>query len=299
MHLLTKMTSVNSHSSEIFLSAHPGRNTTPPCVAKPVPKPKAVLELRSVPHLWGLRAPSLVWTCLQVSPGVSHPTADQGQISLQGGEQKWLLHPNHWWSLGATHFIHQPSLPSLCIFHPAPKSAFNITCRFWPSLHQVAKLHQRSLASACPRGYVGRASPAYVALWWWEGNSWGRKRKRCRNKKQLCAKNRETYWEGKDGMCVNRVESRGEKGYWCGEREAEWELNERRVMQKNFLKIMGTKDKKGKKAETEVWNVWEEEILELLDRHTYLSVRAVWGYYIGPTLPSFMFIHHTFLGNNF
>lgn len=71
MHLLTKMTSVNCHSSEIFLSAHPGCNTTPPCVAKPVPKPKAVLEFRSVPHLWGLRAPSLVWTCLQV--GLTQP----------------------------------------------------------------------------------------------------------------------------------------------------------------------------------------------------------------------------------
>lgn len=235
MQLLTKMTNVNSHSSEIFLSAHPGCNKTPPWVAKPVSKPKAVLQLTSVPQLWGSRAPSLVWTCLQVSPGGCHPTADQGQISLQEGEQKRLFHPNHWWSLDATCFIHQPSLLSLCIFHLAPKSAFNIMRRFWPSLHQVAKLHQRSLATACPKGYVGRASPAYIAWWWWKGNSWGRKRKRCRNKRENSSMLRTGKGIGREKMeCVGTEWKAEGKNDTDVEREAEWELNERRDAEEFF-----------------------------------------------------------------
>lgn len=97
--LLTKMTSVNSHSGEIFLSAHPGCNETPPLAAIPVRKPKAVLATQvRLPPL-GTESPYLLpgpaSRYLQV--GLTQ-AADQGQISLQGGEQKWLFHPNHGWS---------------------------------------------------------------------------------------------------------------------------------------------------------------------------------------------------------
>lgn len=97
--LLTKMTSVNSHSSEIFLSAHPGCIETPPFAAILVPKPKAVLAIQvSLPPL-GIQSPYLLPgpTSRYLWVGLTQ-TADQGQIGRRGREQKWLFHPNHRWS---------------------------------------------------------------------------------------------------------------------------------------------------------------------------------------------------------
>lgn len=120
---------------------------------------------RSGSHLWGLRAPI---SCLDLPQGISRWVLPKLQTKVRlvfKGESRngfsILTTDGH---LDATCFILQPSLPSLCIFQLALKSAFNLTHRFWPCLYQVAKLHQRSLEPACPRGYVGRASPAYFGL---------------------------------------------------------------------------------------------------------------------------------------
>lgn len=102
--------------------------------------------------------------------------------------------------LDATRFIPQPSLPNLCIFQLAFKSACKLTHRFWPSLYQVAKLHQRSLSPACPRGYIGRASPTDFWVVMMRRKQLRKEAKRMQRQegewgKELSARKRERYWE--------------------------------------------------------------------------------------------------------
>jgi len=160
--LLTKMTSVNSHFGEIFLSAPPGCNETLPLAAIPAPKPKAVLATQARLPPLGTESPYLL-------PGpasrhlswVSCELQTKVRLVFKGESRNGFSILNTGGYLDATRFISQPTSPSSYIFQLALKSAVHLTHRFWPSLHQVVKLHQRSLAPACPRG---RTSPAYFGL---------------------------------------------------------------------------------------------------------------------------------------
>lgn len=190
------------------------------------PSQRLCWQSRSVSHLCGSRAPI---SCLDLPQGISGWVSPKLQTKVRLVVEAESRNPNlsiltTGGLLDATCFIPQPSLPSLCIFQLPLKSAFKLIHGFWPFLYQVAKLHQRSLAPACPRGYMGRASSTDFGLWRSKGNGWERKQKGCRYKRENREKSsvlrtgRGIRRQGKDGACGGAVERRGPKGCWCGER---------------------------------------------------------------------------------
>lgn len=155
---------------------------------------------RSGPHLWVSRAPI---SCLNLSQGISrwfsHKLQTKVRLVFNGESRNGFSILTIGGHLDARCFIPQPSLPSLCIFQLALKSAFKLTHRFWPSLYQAAKSHQRSLAPRLPQELCGQSIPNRFLVVMM-------RRKQLRNEakwmqrqeeewgEELSAKNREKYW---------------------------------------------------------------------------------------------------------